>query len=60
MESDCQLDGYLFSFQRSLINSAGETVDVQTVHALFNHCSRTTENFRVAEVAMLSYGKPAD
>ena len=30
------------------------------MYGLFNHCSRTTENFRVAEVAMLSYGKPAD
>ena len=30
------------------------------LYGLFNHCSRTTENFRVAEVAMLSYGKPAD
>ena len=29
-------------------------------NALFNHCLRTSDNFRVAEVAMLSYGKPAD
>ena len=32
----------------------------KSLYGLFNHCSRTTENFRVAEVAMLSYGKPAD